>query len=382
MSKRLKFTTNFILLTVLLSILCLGFCFSQDVAATIKTANSSALEQTSYTNETAIRGIEDYFLPEFSFESQSTSTAIKTVNVGGFPVGINLKTDGLIILSKCKVVTSKGVIEPAQSIDIKSGDVLVAVDDLPIKCKEDVEKALGQSQDEVVLTIRRGNSTNRYTVTPVVDSVNGKKRIGLVLQDGILGIGTMTFIDGNSGRYACLGHPIKDSENNDVICGGGNIYTADVSGVKKGQKGKAGELSGIFDYTITPIGTVTKNNTFGLYGQYQQKVSTGAIQVAHRDSVKAGKAQILTTISGSKPRLYDVEIIKVNKQSQPSDKSMVIRIVDEQLLKVTGGIVQGMSGSPIIQNNMLVGAVTHVFINDPTKGYGLFAQWMIEECNK
>ncbi|MGN0760424.1 MAG: SpoIVB peptidase S55 domain-containing protein, partial [Christensenellales bacterium] len=240
MSKRLKFTTNFILLTVLLSILCLGFCFSQDVAATIKTANSSALEQTSYTNETAIRGIEDYFLPEFSFESQSTSTAIKTVNVGGFPVGINLKTDGLIILSKCKVVTSKGVIEPAQSIDIKSGDVLVAVDDLTIKCKEDVEKALGQSQDEVVLTIRRGNSTNRYTITPVVDSVNGKKRIGLVLQDGILGIGTMTFIDGNSGRYACLGHPIKDSENNDVICGGGNIYTADVSGVKKGQKGKAG----------------------------------------------------------------------------------------------------------------------------------------------
>lgn len=381
MSKRLKFTTNFALLTVLVSIICLGFCFSQDVASSVKYADSSNFEATSYSIDRDIW--DDTILsPDFSFYTQSTSSAIKTVNVGGFPVGIYLKTDGLIILSKCKVVTSKGVIEPAQTIDIKSGDVLTAVDDLPIKCKEDVERALAESQKEVVLTIRRGNSIAKYTITPVVDSVNGKKRIGLVLQDGILGIGTMTFIDGDSGNYACLGHPIKDSDNNDVICGGGNIYPADVSGVKKGQKGKAGELSGIFDYTITPIGTVTKNNTFGLYGQYQQKVSTATIQVAHRDSVKAGKAKILTTISGSKPRLYDIEIIKVNKQSQPSDKSMVIRIVDEQLLKATGGIVQGMSGSPIIQNNMLVGAVTHVFINDPTKGYGLFAQWMIQECKQ
>ncbi|MGN0771712.1 MAG: SpoIVB peptidase [Christensenellales bacterium] len=324
---------------------------------------------------------EEFVLPQFTTNTSNNANK-KYVNIGGFPIGINLKTDGLIILSKCRVVTSKGVVEPAENIDIKNGDVLLAVDDTKIKCKDDIEKALENCSDSVSLTIRRGNSVNEYKITPVVDSVNGKKRLGLVLQDGVLGIGTMTFVDASSGKYACLGHPIKDSDNNDVRCGGGNIYSADVSGVKKGQKGKAGELSGMFDYTLTPIGDITKNNTFGIYGSYDQKITSNLIEVADKDSVKPGKAQILTTISGNKPRLYDIEIIKTNKQSQPADKSMVIRIVDEELLKITGGIVQGMSGSPIIQNNKLVGAVTHVFVNDPTKGYGLYAQWMIEECNK
>ncbi|MGN0797626.1 MAG: SpoIVB peptidase [Christensenellales bacterium] len=386
MSKRLKFTTSFVILTTIILAVSLGFCFLQDVMSCQNANSNCAITDITQAEDVQVERVaktdeSNYLLSDYIFEA-STSNSIKTVNIGGFPVGINLKTDGLIILSKCKVVTSKGVVEPAQAIDVKNGDVLVAVNDCAIKCKEDVERALSECDGETTLTIRRGSTTNKFSITPVVDSVNGKKRIGLVLQDGVLGIGTMTFIDASTGNYACLGHPIKDSDNNDVICGGGNIFTADVSGVKKGQKGKAGELSGIFDYTIMPIGSVTKNNTFGLYGQYQQKVSTNSIQIAHRDAIKPGKAQILTTISGSKPRLYDIEIIKVNKQSEPSDKSMVIRIVDQQLLKITGGIVQGMSGSPIIQNGMLVGAVTHVFINDPTKGYGLFAQWMIEECNK
>ena len=382
MSKRLKFTTSFVILTTIILAVCLGFSFSREVAGTVRYANSNDVSAYSEQAEgTAATNYDDYFLPDLVFDTP-TASSIKTVNIGGFPVGINLKTDGLIILSKCKVVTSKGVVEPAQTIDVKSGDVLLAVNDCPIKCKEDVEKALNECDGQATLSIRRGCVITKYEITPVTDSVNGKKRIGLVLQDGVLGIGTMTFVDGDSGKYACLGHPIKDSENNDVICGGGNIFSADVSGVKKGQKGKAGELSGIFDYTIMPIGNITKNNKFGLYGEYQRRISTNTIQVAHRDAVKPGKAQILTTVSGSKPRLYDIEIIKVNKQSQASDKSMVIRIVDQQLLKVTGGIVQGMSGSPIIQNGMLVGAVTHVFINDPTKGYGLYAQWMIEECNE
>ena len=382
MSKRLKFTTSIFILSTIIFAICLGLCYSQDLANSVKLANSNGITtDIGQVDNVANTDLDDFFSPDLIFDT-TTASSIKTVNIGGFPVGINLKTDGLIILSKCKVVTSKGVIEPAQTIDVKSGDVLVAVNDCPIKCKEDVENALNACEGQATLSIRRGNSVNKYNITPVMDIVNGKKRIGLVLQDGVLGIGTMTFIDSNSGKYGCLGHPIKDSENNDVICGGGNIFSADVSGVKKGQKGKAGELSGIFDYTIMPIGSVTKNNTFGLYGEYRQRLSTNTIQVAHRDVVKPGKAQILTTVSGSKPRLYDVEIIKVNKQSQPCDKSMVIRIVDQQLLKVTGGIVQGMSGSPIIQNGMLVGAVTHVFINDPTKGYGLYAQWMVEECNK
>ncbi len=308
------------------------------------------------------------------------SSGGKEVLLGGFPIGINVKVDGLVITNKCSVVTNAGVVEPLGGCDIASGDILVAIDGKKVKCQNDIVGILLQSGDKVELTICRGGVTRKFAVVPVIDALNGSKRLGLVLQDGVLGIGTMTFVEPNSNTFACLGHPIKDRQGGNVVANGGEIFDAQILSVKKGQRGSAGELNGNFANLSKNLGTVSKNNDYGLYGKVAKNMNLPKIAVAPHDEVRAGKAKIYTTIAGAKPKLYDIEIIKACHQSSKDDKSMVIRVVDKELLDISGGIVQGMSGSPILQNGRLVGAVTHVFVNDPTKGYGLYADWMLSEC--
>ncbi len=307
-------------------------------------------------------------------------TGGREVLLGGFPIGINVKVDGLIVANKCSVVTDKGVVEPLGGCDIVSGDILVAIDGKKVHCQNDIVGILLQSGDEVELTICRQGNFRKVAVKPVVDALNGAKRIGLVLQDGVLGIGTMTFVEPKSKHFASLGHPIKDKYGDNVVASGGEIFGANIMAVKKGQRGRAGELNGSFVGENRSLGRVNKNNNFGLYGKVNCDMNLPKVVVAPHEEVKAGKAKIYTTVAGMKPKLYDIEIIKACHQSSKDDKSMVIRVVDKELIDITGGIVQGMSGSPILQNGRLVGAVTHVFVNDPTKGYGLYADWMLSEC--
>ena len=314
----------------------------------------------------------------FGFDKNKATSTGKYVYLGGRPIGISVRTDGMIITAKVGVVTKDGVVYPLSETDIQTGDVLQSIDGKAISSTKDVANILAKVNGDVRIKVRRGEEVKEYTITPALDSVNKEKKLGMMLQEKINGIGTMTFIDGENGRYAALGHPIKDASGINIRADGGEIYNAVIKSVVKGEVGKAGELSGSFNRESTPIGDIDYNNKFGIFGDYTAFTEgMQKIEVASRDEIVPGKAQIYTTISGDTPSVYDIEIIKVNNQSSADDKSMVIRITDSRLLTTTGGIVQGMSGSPIVQNGKLIGAVTHVLINDPTKGYGIFAEWML-----
>lgn len=299
-----------------------------------------------------------------------------TVLLGGYPLGINIRPQGVIITSRVGVVTSNGVVTPLEGVEISSGDLLCAINGEQVRSAEDISRILKSSEGDVTITISHAGNRTNYTVTPAVDSVNGERKLGVMLQEGISGIGTLTFVD-SRGRYGALGHPVKDAYGNTVEPESGNIYPAVIKGAIPGTRGKAGELQGVYSKQTGNIGTIDADNIFGIFGEYCGSTENLIqIEIGARETVQPGKAYIYSTLSGTSPRLYEIEIIKAERQNSPLDKSMVIRVTDRELLAKAGGIVQGMSGSPIIQNGKLIGAVTHVLIDDPTKGYGIYAEWM------
>ncbi len=297
----------------------------------------------------------------------------KYVELGGYPIGIAIDTNGLYVTSKVSVVTDRGAICPVADCDIRSGDVLVAINDVKIEKIQQISTLL-QSSEEITIKIKSGTHEKEYTITPALDALSGKYKLGLLLQDQIEGIGTMTYIDGDN--FYALGHTVKDMNGENVVADSGSIYKAYINGYVKGQRGRAGELNGSFSTIEQGFGKITSNNNYGLYGKLNGECSGQKIQLGTKADVQPGTAYIYTTIDGQAPQKYEIQIIKANNQSSPSEKSMVLRIVDKRLLDTTGGIVQGMSGSPIIQNDKLIGSVTHVFTSDPTKGYGVYIDWM------
>lgn len=310
----------------------------------------------------------------FPIGSQSTNKAEeKYVNLGGYPLGIAIKVDGMYITSKVSVVTKNGAVCPVEDLDIKAGDMLIAIDDIKIESSQQIADLIN-GKDNVKITIKSNGQIKNYNIKPALDVLSDQNKLGLMLQDGIEGIGTMTYTDGKD--FFALGHTIKDMNGDDIKARTGNIYNANIVGYTKGQKGKAGELNGSFSTMGECVGEITANNNYGLYGKLNRESDSEKILLGSKDDVKPGSAYIYTTINGDKPQKYEIQIIKVSKQNSPQEKSMVLRIVDKTLLETTGGIVQGMSGSPIIQDGKLIGAVTHVFISDPTKGYGVFIDWM------
>ena len=296
----------------------------------------------------------------------------KFVNLGGYPIGIAIKT-GLYITSKVSVVTKDGAICPVDGIDIQSGDILLSIDGILLKSVNQISEII-QDKELISIKIKHKGEVKDYNITPAIDVLSGKKKLGLLLQDQIEGIGTMTYTDGE--RFYALGHTIKDFNGDDVVANDGNIYNANIVGYVKGQKGKAGELNGSFSTLSNSLGTITANNNYGLYGNLSKNNEGTRIELGSKADAQPGTAYIYTTIDGSAPQKYEIQIIKTVHQNCPSEKSMVLRVVDKRLLDSTGGIVQGMSGSPIIQNDKLIGAVTHVFVSDPTKGYGVYIDWM------
>ncbi|MDE7328689.1 MAG: SpoIVB peptidase [Clostridia bacterium] len=306
-------------------------------------------------------------------KTQVDATPAKTVTLGGYPIGIAIKT-GLYITSKVSVVTKDGAICPVDTIDIKSGDILVSIDGVTLNSITQISDLIDK-KDEITIAIKRNSETKEYIIKPATDVLSGKKKLGLLLQDQIEGIGTMTYSDGKN--FYSLGHAIKDMNGDDVTAKEGSIYNANIVGFVKGQKGKAGELSGSFSTLGNSLGSITANNNYGLYGELNSEVENGMqVTLGSKSDAQPGTAYIYTTIDGNAPQKYEIQIIKTASQSNPSEKSMVLRIIDQRLLDTTGGIVQGMSGSPIIQNDKLIGAVTHVFVSDPTKGYGIYIDWM------
>ncbi len=292
----------------------------------------------------------------------------------GRTVGIEAQTDGLLVASLSKVDTANGESAPAADAGVMPGDIIVRLNSQEIKSVEDFTKALAELDgSEIELTVLRDEKTLQLTLKPVQD-VDGVWRLGVWLRSSVSGIGTVTYYDPSTGEYGALGHSITDADTGVLLpISEGTISEASVSDVVPGEKGKAGELHGSYDAS-KGIGTVDANTPHGIFGT-SSSFDGNALPVAEPDEISDGPATILANVSGSEVEEYDVQISRADSGGD----RLLVTVTDEDLLKTTGGIVQGMSGSPIIQNGKLVGAVTHVLVSDPTRGYGVTIGAMLEE---
>ncbi len=297
----------------------------------------------------------------------------------GEAFGIKLFTDGVIVASLSDIYTTGGICCPAAEAGLRAGDYLIEADGMTIGSNSDLAAYIGQSQGQsVTFRVRRGEKEFETTVTPVFGE--GAFRTGMWVRDSAAGVGTLTFYDPNTGMFAGLGHGICDADAGSVMTlKTGEPAAITLCGIVKGQRGEPGQLRGYFS-SDESMGRLLANNETGVYGTLDSPKEGTPMDVLSRDEVKPGPVEILASIDGSGPRLYSAEIKKVNTADQPT-KNLVISVTDKRLLESTGGIVQGMSGAPILQDGKLCGAVTHVFMDDPTMGYGIFAETMLEQCN-
>jgi len=318
---------------------------------------------------------------------------IKTVNVEytkeqkvypcGVPFGVKIFTEGVLIVGISDIKTENGITSPAKAAGLKKGDIILSINNRQIKDNEELLKVVEESSGKVLdCDVVRNGENFKAKIQPLKSKSDNTYRIGLWVRDSSAGIGTLTFYDEKSLAFAGLGHGICDVDTGEILSlSHGDVVKANISGIVKGTKGMPGELKGYF---IEPnsIGTLYKNTECGIYGLLNEKfIGHKLAVVAMKQQVKLGKAYILTTTSGTSPQMYDIEIQNINYNEKMKSKNMIIKITDDRLLSQTGGIIQGMSGSPIIQNDMLVGAITHVFVNDPQKGYAIFAENMLEHLN-
>lgn len=323
----------------------------------------------------------------YNFSSSITANAYPSIKLypGGQPIGVELNTKGVLVigLSDIEISENKSFC-PAKQSDIKVGDSIIEIDKEKINNSEEVLTKISTSEGkELNFTIERNGKKICKKIKPV-KSIDDKYKIGLWIRDSTTGIGTLTFYDPNSKKFGALGHAITDMDTGNILnIKSGKLISSSIIGIKKGYRGKPGELKGIFLNNNEIIGNIKLNTSSGIFGKYSSMPTKSKyndlLSVGYKNEVKLGKAKILTTISGQKPNLYDIEIIRVFPQTSPDSKSMMIKVTDKRLLSKTGGIIQGMSGSPIIQNNKIVGAVTHVLVNKPDIGYGIYIEWMLKE---
>ena len=237
--------------------------------------------------------------------------------------------------------------------------------------------------DEVIVSVKRNDKVEKVVLYPEYSLSEACYKAGMWVRDSSAGIGTITFYDPQTEMFGGLGHAVCDSDTGEILpLHSGEVVAVTINGLKKGQEGNPGELVGSFLSSMS-IGNLNINNQSGVFGKLDSAPNLSSpIPMGYRQEIQEGKAQILTTIKGNSPKAYDIEIEHINLKSNELSKNMIVRITDPELLEKTGGILQGMSGSPIVQNGKIVGAVTHVFVNDPTRGYGIFVDIMYSYVNK
>ncbi|WP_077308773.1 SpoIVB peptidase [Terribacillus halophilus] len=307
---------------------------------------------------------------------------------GGHSVGVKLHTLGVLVVGHHQVRTPDTTVSPGEEAAIYTGDVLLEINDQEIRKMEEVAPLIeqaGKDGKSVRIKVKRGNETMTTKLNPALDAKDKQYRMGLYIRDSAAGIGTMTFYDPVSKNYGALGHVISDMDTQKPIeIHDGTIVRSNVTSIQKGNNGQPGEKLAEFSMNRNHIGTITKNSPFGIFGKLEsdmrQTEETEALPIALSDEVKKGPAVIRTVLEGEKIEEFDVEIVNSVPQDHPATKGMIIKVTDKRLLAKTGGIVQGMSGSPIIQDGKLIGAVTHVFVNDSTSGYGVHIEWMLQEA--
>jgi len=303
----------------------------------------------------------------------------------GMTVGVNVSTDGIMVLGTGTVISEDGKeYTPSRGI-LKTGDLILKVNEKSIENKEELISAIENSNGKVLkMTIKRDNELLEIYVTPIKSEIDKSYKIGAWVRDETQGIGTITYYNPKSYTFGALGHGITDIDTRKIIpIKNGKIMKAEITSIKKGQRGIPGELTGaIYDTEEAQLGTIELNTSQGIFGKLDPKKMKAfpkkSFPIAFQNEIHEGKAIILSNISGDKIEEFEIVIQKVSRFQQDISKGMIIKITDPRLLDKTNGIIQGMSGSPIIQDEKLVGAVTHVFVHDPTKGYGIFIENMLK----
>lgn len=304
---------------------------------------------------------------------------------GGISIGVKINNKGALVVGYSDISTHEGLSEsPGKVAGIELGDIIEEVNGENIEtCSDLISKVKTCRNDEMTVKILRGNSELTKKISLIKE--DNEYKIGLWVRDSTAGIGTLTFYDKDSKTFGALGHPITDGDTNvSFNIKSGTLLRSSVLSIKKGERGNPGEIKGLFINENESIGNIEKNTKSGIYGDGSAELINPnfnkAMTVAYRDEIKEGHAQIITTVEDGGAKAYDIEILKLLPQDEPGSKSMIIKIVDPVLLEKTGGIVQGMSGSPIIQNGKIIGAVTHVLINKPDVGYGIYIEWMLQDA--
>lgn len=320
-----------------------------------------------------------------------TVTAVPEIKVvpGGQSIGVMLNSSGVMVVGEAPVFDQSGrESSPARRAGLAPGDLITKINGRSVsseaQMRESIEE-LGRNQKPVVLTVKRNNKTFKTELKPIFCQETGRHRIGIMIRDGAAGVGTLTFYEPKSECYGALGHMITDSQTmHPIELSDGKIVLAEIQGIRPGRRGQPGEKLGSFANDVMLSGNIKSNGTCGIFGALDEPLKNPLfgrpIPVGLLHQTKVGPAKMLTVLDGQRVESFDLVIEKVRPESVHDGKGLVIRIVDQRLLEKSGGIIQGMSGSPIIQNGYLIGAVTHVFVNNPARGYGVPVEWMLREC--
>jgi stage IV sporulation protein B len=307
---------------------------------------------------------------------------------GGQSIGVKLNSVGVLVVGHHQVNTNDGKKSPGEIAGIKVGDIITKINGQRIEKMSDVApfvKDSGENNKPLQVVISRESGEFTTNLQPLKDENEESYKLGLYIRDSAAGIGTMTFYEPKSMKYGALGHVISDMDTKKpIVVADGQIVRSTVTSIEKGSNGDPGEKLARFSSDREVIGNIRRNSPFGIFGELNKDISNGisdkALPISLSHQVKEGPAQILTVVDNDKVELFDIEIVSTIPQKFPATKGMVLKVTDKKLLEKTGGIVQGMSGSPIIQDGKLIGAVTHVFVNDPTSGYGVHIEWMLNEA--
>lgn len=308
---------------------------------------------------------------------------------GGQTIGVKVKSAGILVVGHHLVqVDEEHKISPGEQAGVLRGDLIVRMNGERIqeitKVADIVRKA-GEQKRPLDLVIKRGNNEISTKLQPAYDADDKAWRLGLYIRDSAAGVGTLTFYAPDQGVFGALGHVITDMDTQTpIVVGNGEIVQSNVTSISKSQNGEPGEKRAYFLKESRVLGNVERNTPFGIFGKMvanpEHSLFKEPIPIGFNEEVQEGPAEMLTVVNGQQVERFKIEIMHVTRQSSPATKGMVIKITDPRLLQQTGGIVQGMSGSPIIQNNKLIGAVTHVFVNNPSSGYGCFIEWMLQDA--
>ncbi len=306
---------------------------------------------------------------------------------GGHSVGVRMNVKGVLVVGLEEIETPEGAfVNPGLDAGLQIGDSILEIDGTKVNNAKEVKEVINQIKKDVRLKVKRKDDIMTIRLNPVQSVDDNLYKIGVWVKEKTAGIGTLTFYDPSHHTFGALGHAITDPETGTILSvAQGELLNSKVQSVKQGKAGSPGEIKGIFYESDKPLGKLAINTEYGIFGKtydhivnpiYQQP-----LQIGYQNEIKKGSAYILTTLEGDKVEKYTITISKINRQAKAGTKSMVIKVTDKRLLEKSGGIIQGMSGSPIIQNNKIIGAVTHVFVNDPQKGYGIFIEWMLQDSN-